>query len=1216
MVPPIIHRDLRSPNIFLVSTDPTAKVNAKVADFGLSRLVETKIGGFLGTWQWLAPEVIDTDTSDYDERSDIYSFGIVSYEVLSRRLPFVDDYHERFLRGGYFNKWGCVDAIINDHLRPILPTTTDPELQRIIQQCWSSDPSVRPSFKMIVSALEGLMREKGMGEFVEDTEAIDTKNKETRADSNSLKAINTRYSPSLRIHLGKSNERLKPFCFCFSKGHMIVGASHSTIQVWTLRGTLVKTLKLPLPEKPIEVRSVYEVNGTLLVMGDNGVWYVYSVEGWEFLCQMETPHRSNVRCSVLVRNVGGKDTSSKEGIFLVSADVTGLVSIREVDVKEEGEISVSQPLDLVNVGVPIVYLSSVSVENEPKIAAGGVHGDLYLFNLFPFELLGNVVGAHGGSRVTGIIEVPLTGEIWTGGNNGGLNIWKILPMPKDIQEPSSPSQSPSPMPSSVSLPPTPEGDIIQQELFSLERPLRKVESMMWVLVETISSNQGRIKGFCIAKNGLVCSSSFGSSVRFWDPLSRVCIQELKGHEDSVGCLFCSSEDDFSLWTGSYDLSVCVWTPNNTGGGESRNHTHELFQQLHPNTLLGGEAEGGKADIVKEDASLEERIRIIDQNINGLKEMNRSHVMDMKKATKLCDIILKDLKEAMARATEEPVIMRNLEDRITVILIEKKQLHSKTAPNSPAGQEKGSKPIEKTPLSDAMAKCKACLTQFYENLRLTLGSYEDLLQKETSAKMCSSIFRNMADMVWATTKLREELKISAKKVSSQKGAGVAKATEMARCFKKFFQVFIAHLDTFVHNHQTAMVALQLCFYRPSLATLLVQKRAAVGRSLEELLDSPHSFMRHTPFLLGGIVEHLPVDSEPSVLFQSLVWDVRTKLWELNQTRVSQEIGLSLRFVFSPKELDFENTEKLLMSGECLLKHSSVVDSKGEESIIVSQQRTLLFYIFENRLVLVSQTCGREKEFKRRVSFLPSPSILKLEDVPEGDNLLGLLFPARTSTKNEAIAEDMWEKWLLQLPSNLVQGHLKRALCDIMHRNMLLNPRKDPRSRSMSVPHVKKAPYCKYLDTFPLALIDSEETPFTDQVVRLLPLFEDLYSNNINIFENIINKEPAQKKKKVKRASSSRLSSSLIRSINVSKSSLRGGTKMLSSGGDDKTSEDDERKLNDYLLRKIATPITNTTQQTPPSPNSFVGMKPQRGSPRWMLGQARVKNSVDEPTNNTN
>ena len=51
MVPPIIHRDLRSPNIFLMSNDPAAKVTAKVADFGLSRLVETKIGGVLGTWQ-------------------------------------------------------------------------------------------------------------------------------------------------------------------------------------------------------------------------------------------------------------------------------------------------------------------------------------------------------------------------------------------------------------------------------------------------------------------------------------------------------------------------------------------------------------------------------------------------------------------------------------------------------------------------------------------------------------------------------------------------------------------------------------------------------------------------------------------------------------------------------------------------------------------------------------------------------------------------------------------------------------------------------------------------------------------------------------------------------------------------------------------------------------------------------------------------------------
>src|SRR4051812_27981432 len=40
------------------------------------------------TWQWLAPEVIDAESLKSDERADIYSFGIVAWEILTRAYPF------------------------------------------------------------------------------------------------------------------------------------------------------------------------------------------------------------------------------------------------------------------------------------------------------------------------------------------------------------------------------------------------------------------------------------------------------------------------------------------------------------------------------------------------------------------------------------------------------------------------------------------------------------------------------------------------------------------------------------------------------------------------------------------------------------------------------------------------------------------------------------------------------------------------------------------------------------------------------------------------------------------------------------------------------------------------------------------------------------------------------------------------------------------------
>lgn len=60
--PPIVHRDLRSPNVFISHLDlEKQEITAKIADFGLAREVVQETSGILKAWQWLAPEIIDPD---------------------------------------------------------------------------------------------------------------------------------------------------------------------------------------------------------------------------------------------------------------------------------------------------------------------------------------------------------------------------------------------------------------------------------------------------------------------------------------------------------------------------------------------------------------------------------------------------------------------------------------------------------------------------------------------------------------------------------------------------------------------------------------------------------------------------------------------------------------------------------------------------------------------------------------------------------------------------------------------------------------------------------------------------------------------------------------------------------------------------------------------------------------------------------------------------
>ncbi|XP_039024765.1 serine/threonine-protein kinase CTR1-like [Hibiscus syriacus] len=137
--PPIVHRDLKSPNL-LVDSNYTVKV----CDFGLSR---SKENTFLssktaaGTPEWMAPEVLCDENSN--EKSDVYSFGVVLWELMTLQQPWKQ-----------LNPQQVVAAVGFKGKRLEIPSNVNRIVASLIELCWAQEPSKRPPFSYVIECLQ------------------------------------------------------------------------------------------------------------------------------------------------------------------------------------------------------------------------------------------------------------------------------------------------------------------------------------------------------------------------------------------------------------------------------------------------------------------------------------------------------------------------------------------------------------------------------------------------------------------------------------------------------------------------------------------------------------------------------------------------------------------------------------------------------------------------------------------------------------------------------------------------------------------------------------------------------------------------------------------------------------------------------------------------------------------------------------------------------
>jgi NarL family two-component system response regulator LiaR len=147
----ILHRDIKPGNI-LLAEDGTPRLT----DFGLARLGSypalTTSGSLLGTFQYLSPEACENQT--LDARSDLWSFGVVLYEMLAGRLPFDGDSPVEIL-------WAIKNQPLPDPTwyRKDLP----PDLINLLRKVLMKDRAARlPSARLVGADLEAIQTKQKM----------------------------------------------------------------------------------------------------------------------------------------------------------------------------------------------------------------------------------------------------------------------------------------------------------------------------------------------------------------------------------------------------------------------------------------------------------------------------------------------------------------------------------------------------------------------------------------------------------------------------------------------------------------------------------------------------------------------------------------------------------------------------------------------------------------------------------------------------------------------------------------------------------------------------------------------------------------------------------------------------------------------------------------------------------------------------------------------
>ncbi|RHZ64827.1 hypothetical protein Glove_320g138 [Diversispora epigaea] len=150
----IIHRDFHPGNILSWNFKNN---HSYISDFGLSKLIEQNVKNpekkqIFGVLPYIAPEVLSGE--EYTKAADVYSFGIVAYEIVTGFAPYYDIPHDTNLA-----------RKICDGLRPKIPFHIPNLITSLIMRCWNARVTHRPTFEELYDELDKYVKDCKENEY-------------------------------------------------------------------------------------------------------------------------------------------------------------------------------------------------------------------------------------------------------------------------------------------------------------------------------------------------------------------------------------------------------------------------------------------------------------------------------------------------------------------------------------------------------------------------------------------------------------------------------------------------------------------------------------------------------------------------------------------------------------------------------------------------------------------------------------------------------------------------------------------------------------------------------------------------------------------------------------------------------------------------------------------------------------------------------------------